>query len=1114
MIAKRIKKVLSVSLLFMLLNQSAPLSVLAAEGQTSSSESSVSSSSSEEENSTGTTDASSQEPSEERTSDTRETEPVVSSGSENPTSNFERSSPLIQPRVTLADIGNLVPSGHTLLTYTHFSTGRVSTVIYYNNSTGITSIYDEVVSWENLVFLSTSPNALDATYAANGGRSTSIAESKFSYAKNRSDTFWVDNASNGSGYNVLSRDLQPNTTYYFWSFGSGEDDNYVYGGTDFGPYQDGSSSRTAGYGVPVKFKTGPGLPLTVSTPTFDQASASRDGTSITMKAGTFKGEYVSSAAGQVSLSTNNFSSVAKTQTNISHNVPTARNTNGTYNQTVLTGLSPGTRYKAKMGLKVTGAADYTRSAASSYFYTANAMDGVPTVTSTTPATSSTNAFATVKAKYKVGADPAHPTAVKVKLKTNNGTAVDIDSSTTPKVDSYSINTSSKEVTVNLSKLQTKTSYKVEVYVKNASGVWSVYNGGSEAFTPRGVKLNIPAPKLSDVSTATEPRLQLAEGTYTGDPMVSGTSTDGIVRLYDSAGVSIDPITNLTSANGVYNAATLVNGLQYGRRYKAAVLIRGSGNDHEPSARSEYVYTANAIDGVPSMVSTTPASSPTNAYATVKANYIVSNWAPDEAHPTEVRVKIKVNGGTAVDIDSSTTPKVDSYSINTATKEVTVNLSKLQTKTNYQAEIYVKNASGVWSKYRGASTSMKPKGVRLSIPAPVLSDASTATEPRLKLESGTYTGETYVTGAAATDGFVRLYDSVGTSIDPLRNLVSENGVYQGAMLTSGLEFGRRYKAEVLIRGSGNTREPSERSDYVYTANQVMTPTNPTYNAPTNSTNATVSLEGSYVVSTLGVDAAHPKTSGVTDGFDGQQGLDIQIKSNVDDQYAEWTSLKNVSSASNRAYVGEVTITPSTKNVKWTIHSLRANSTYSVRYRVKNESNNWSAYSTDTYTVTTQNRSNGLYIDSVPTFDFGSQQLTDELMNLPLSRVNNAETLTLEMENVGMSSGWELDVRMTPLTTQDGQTLTGAYLTFENELNSYSGGAWQPATGIQQLSSGATNVPATNTSINLYRTQGTNDGQGQHRLTLDPDTVKLVVPANVAHPGSIYTGKLEWILDQLP
>lgn len=923
MIAKRIKKVVSASLLFMLLNQSAPLSVLAAEGQTSSSESSVSSSSSEEEtikdndkedDSVATSQDSSEKVTDAVSSDSNEEDATSEKVTTDTTAEMQSIFPT--PRaLNLRDIE--VPAGTTRISYVQYYAPDNPLILagvqnvtgflaYTNNTTGKTTIYTPPSAYSH-VYISTSPDAFDSFWerlrSYPGPKiSASLVDTYLSSTVlNRGDI--VANYNTGvvhSGTGYMELDLKPNTTYYVWEHGANDDDfGNVTSFGSFGEFQDGGTRTkyVTKSGVqrpaPVKFTTGPGLPLTVSTPTFDQASASRDGTSITMKEGTFSGEYVSSDVGQVSLSTNNFTNnVVSTRTSISHTVPTTRTATGKYNQTVLTGLSPGTRYKAKMGLKVTGAADYTRSAASSYFYTANAMDGVPTVTSTTAATSSTNAYATVKAKYNVGADPAHPTEVKVKLRTNGDAGMDLSSTTTPKVEGYTINTSTKEVTVNLSKLKTNTNYTVEVYVKNASGVWSAYNGMSASFKPRGVALGISTPVLSDASTATEPRLQLAEGTYTGDPMVSGTSTDGIVRLYDSVGTSIDPITNLTSANGVYNATTLIN---------------------------------------------------------------------------------------------------------------------------------------------------------------------------------------------------------------------------------GLEFGRRYTAAVWIRGSGNTREPSGRSGYVYTINSVSTPSNVSYTVPTTSSSAGVSFDGSYGVSTLAADASHPKTSGVTDNFsfDGQTGVNVQIKSDQDSDYSVWRSIKNTSTAANPAYLSSVTVNRTSKKVECSINNLKANTTYYVRYRVQNDSGKWSYFSSDSFTITTRNRANGLYVDSVPTFDFGLQQLNNGRMNLSLSHTNNSEALKVEIENVGITTGWTMAARMTPLTTQDGQTLTGAYLTFENELKSYSGGTWQPTTGVTQLTYGATTyVPATNATVSLYRTQSTNNGQGQHRLTIDPDTVKLVVPANVAHAGGIYTGNLAWTLDQLP
>ncbi|MBO0413118.1 hypothetical protein JZO81_18850 [Enterococcus hulanensis] len=245
----------------------------------------------------------------------------------------------------------------------------------------------------------------------------------------------------------------------------------------------------------LSFKTD-AVPLKVSTPIFDQANATTN--QITMKDGTYTGHVSTNIndinKGSIDLSTDNES----TWSGYTGTLPYTTTLNGTYNSLLLTGLSTGTTYKIRVGLKDDSRA-YVYSNPTGTFYTRNSVNK-PIIDTLHLPISRYNASATISGVYGIGpagTTPAHPDKVKVQVKLDGAPNwEDVDSSSSPKLDSQSINTSSTKGTFTISKLKASTKYHVRYQVENQGG-WSDWSASEEFETlapPAALEI-IDAPKL-------------------------------------------------------------------------------------------------------------------------------------------------------------------------------------------------------------------------------------------------------------------------------------------------------------------------------------------------------------------------------------------------------------------------------------------------------------------------------------------------------------------------------------------------------------------------------------------------------------------------------------------
>ncbi|OJG64581.1 hypothetical protein RV07_GL003957 [Enterococcus malodoratus] len=698
--------------------------------------------------------------------------------------------------------------------------------------------------------------------------------------------------------------LKPNTTYYVWLFEIYE------GGTfsaEFFHPQETSSVDSKGIHSPYVFTTDSAVALSITTPTFTQASAAA--TTIPMVGKAYTGDvFQTSGQGKVQVTSNDGTTVQDRVTNLGHTITEG----GTYNSTTVSGLTAGTRYRGRVAIKDYGGT-WRYSGWSDYFYTPNTANQPAAPTLNTP-TASNNATANVSATYNAGDVAAHPTSTDIQISTNNSTWSTITADTTPAITNRVFNTGSKNVTFTLSKLNAKTRYYVRYRVRNASNVWSGYSTARE-FTTGAMSLTITAPTFTQAS-ATTTSIPMVGKAYTGD--IYQTNSQGKVQVTSNDGTTLqDRITNLghtQTQGGTYNSAT-ISGLFAGTRYRGRVVIMDYGGTWRYSAWSDYFYTPNTVNQPATPTLNTPTAA-NNATAAVSATY---NTGEVAAHASTAEVQISTNNSTWTTLSTSTTPATTTPSIATGSKTVSFSLSKLNSRTRYYVRYRARNSSNVWSDF-SASREFTTNSVALALTAPTFTQGS-ATATSIPLVGKAYTGDIFQT---TTQGIVQVTPNDGTTIqDKVTNLGHTNttgGSYNSATVGS-LAAGTRYRGRVAIKDYGGTLRYSGWSDYFYTPNTVNQPAISTLGAPTAAADATADVSATY---NAGDTAAHPTST------------DIQISTDN----STWSTI----TAETTPAITDRVFNTGTKGVTFKLSKLNAKTRYYLRYRVRNSSNVWSEFST--------------------------------------------------------------------------------------------------------------------------------------------------------------------------
>lgn len=464
--------------------------------------------------------------------------------------------------------------------------------------------------------------------------------------------------------------------------------------------------------APVDFKTNGRALSKVEKPKFENLTP----TSARMK----DGNYVGDVRWDATVNGNLFINCNALSDPVVKNLPVSyQNTfSGKYFSRDIEDLTPGTRYVAEVRLRDaqdTVVTSGTTDGGWTELITPNRVKK-PTVTSVGRPPTPTTGEASVKAEYEVGADPRHPSSqgvtdgisgkgVKVEIKEGNGSFISIteDSSSSPstiriKPNSLNINSghATPNVTFDLIGLKSKTTYTIQVSVKNDSGVWSpVDDSNRQNFTTLGAVLSVSTPTF-DLDSGNATSINQNQGSYQGDATAPDTVGKVYLRSNDNANPASPVISNLQtlSSGNKYAGATLTN-LLPGTKYSSRVEIR----DYQPTPA--YVsslwgsfVTPNELVTNPIVTKTTPTTA-ANARVAIEGTYKAGNANATAAHPNKLNVKISTDGinyESLPDADSNTTgPKLSSNDVFDQTnKKINIGIVNLLEGTRYYVKYSVEN----------------------------------------------------------------------------------------------------------------------------------------------------------------------------------------------------------------------------------------------------------------------------------------------------------------------------------------------------------------------------------------------------------------------------------------
>lgn len=822
----------------------------------------------------------------------------------------------------------------------------------------------------------------------------------------------------------------------------------------------------------------------VSTPVFE--AINENTTTINMNRGTYTGDVLDNVGGTFDIATTG--GFWQHRNNIGH----TNTRNGTYYvsqpasaKESIGGLAAGTEYTARIGLQ--NAFGNWRYSANTIFRTPNSVNQ-PAMSARNNPTASNNATASFLGTYNVGAKPAHPPVnaanVRARISTNNANWTNVT------ISGVTINQSTRQVGYTIGGLAPNTIYYTQYAVRNSSNAWSPWSA-SRQFTTNAVALSISTPTVNQ-GRATANTIEMNAGTYSGN-VSTAHANNGIVRVNDGNGW-VNKTTSLVhdrTLGGSYNRNSnnqpyIISGLTAGTTYQLQVGLR--------NAVGTYLYSTSRVFHTPNIANkpnTPTLNTPTmsnNATATFTGTYVAG---ATPAHPsgTNVKVLISENGAPYVNASLAATPVVS-----TDSKKVTFTVKDLKVKTNYKIKYSVLNSSTVWSN-EAESDVFTTKGIGLTIYTPTF-DQNSATSSSILMNQGSYTGD--ITQADG-QGKIELTGNSGTDsetvVNNLEHDLMTNGNYD-SWLVSGLKPGTRYQGTVVINDYEGiptyASNPSKWSDYFYTKNAVNQPDVSAQTPPSNMFNAKANFTATYEAgdTTGKYTPAHPD--------------EVEAEISTDD--LTWKAIDSNSSPK----LATSQITDSTRTVEFSLEKLRANTTYYVRYRLKNNGG-WSDWSASRE-FTTLGLPSGLYITDFPSFDFGMLNKESFAQTAVLS--NDSIKNHLVIDNSDATVGWSLSAKLEPLTrTTDAQVMPWATMRMDINLqNTTDGGSsWQNYTtgvtgspGTLTLNSGA---PAkTLWSINIPA-----DAQGTFRNEIDWTSVELDVPAN---QEGYYQGKLVWSLDSIP
>lgn len=801
------------------------------------------------------------------------------------------------------------------------------------------------------------------------------------------------------------------------------------------------------------------------------------------------------------------------------NVPHTTTKGGTYavSKYKITGLQPGAQYKARMYLLnwLGGESDWVRSTKDTTIVTPNTVNAITANPVLTTPTTGTNATAKFTGTYKAdGKTPAHPRDVNdIRARYRKKGEGNDKWLTNTNVTKNSVTTGTKSVVFTINGLVPNTTYEVEYSVRNASNHWSHWSSIKEV-TTSGVKLEVSKPELDSTKVSTPTQLFLKAGTYLGNvsTYVQGTTNHnntGRVEIRDyNVGTYVAKTSTLkhsnylgTTANrGKYDPYTIA-GLTAGSRYQVKIGIRGwmlpTHGEYQYSTVSDF-YTPNTVNAIPTSATNPDLTTPTtanNATAKFTGTYNAAGVGTTvPAHPRnvdDIGVRYRKKGET-----DWKTENVTKNSVNTGTKSVVFTINSLASKTTYEMQYIVRNASEVWSAW-SAIKEFTTKGIGLKVNPPVF-DQDSATSSTIQMKPGTYTGDI---SQAGNNGkvFTESYNTGSSGIkdwtEKISNLTHDtttDGNYSGALIT-GLDAGTRYRGWIRLQDYEGNFMPHVESNpqYFYTTNVVNKPSVLSLGTPTTPLDATASLNGQYVVGTkTGQTPVHPTEAKVRVSLDG----------------TNWQEI----SSSTQPQLTSATINTGGSSVDFSLSKLKANTKYYVQYCVKNQGG-WSSWSASEEIITLSPPA-GLYLLDVPQFDFNTLQKKDFNQTSSLSADSVKKPVIID--NSDTTVGWSLSAKLKPLKrTADAQVMPWATMRMDINLqNTTDGGSsWQNYTTGVIGSPGTLTLNSGDPAKVLWSINTPADAQGTFRNEIDWTSVELDVPAN---QEGYYQGKLVWSLDSIP
>lgn len=793
--------------------------------------------------------------------------------------------------------------------------------------------------------------------------------------------------------------------------------------------------------------------------------------------------------------------------------------NGKYSKGSVTSLNPGTQYELRMVQKQ--AFDLISPNAYSGRVWADTKVKPNNIESnniiTPEPTGWDTATATITTTYQ-GKD-ALPSSSTDDIKAEI-TVPGSDSWGSQKVESASVSTSTdKKVTIKLHNLESNKEYKIRYKIKNRAG-WSA-NSAEKTFktAARPVTMSTPVYKATNDTTLEMIPNPVVNANDPGNPGdyyywgdLDNQDLNGYTNYYKRnannewtrLGNNLNQGTVSYFENGIYTRGKLT-GLDPGTNYRLLLTRR------QAITPEEYAMSAFAFASTPVRVNSPTAdrteTSPAEAENHAKASIYVTFSAYD-ALPTRYEVQVKEGGA-----DSSNSWVVAEQDPATSgdanTPSQRLNLKNLKSKTKYGVRYRAENDGG-WSDSWSGTIDFQTQGIALKISQPKFYQED-AEPTKVTMKPGTYTGDTYEGSDSSIQSELLLTSLVdgNSTIHATEALSYSNGAYNsGEHDFTGLYPGSTYRVYANIPDYEGVIRSGKGEGNDYDGGDFTTPTRLTAagsvsHAPTGYDNATVTVSGIYEAGGPNINPAHPRN---------RDDFSIKYKKAGD---LDWINVDD----HPENLVGDPTINEADKKVSFTLGGLIVETSYEVKYSVKNASEVWSEPISATFE--TGQQPDGLYIraDNLSGFHFGNGLTTSpntQSIGLAAPLIGSVpQSGWINIDNIGVTNNWKMGATLSKITKvgDDNVELTGATLTIGKALEKRDlSGTW----GTVSSSDPVDGLADTNATLVqdepqiLWKSTNATYGQGYFRHMIDHDSVQLMIPGNSGQLQTQYEGEVRWTL----